>query len=157
MLGDSKCFLANDMTYHSENHIGKGVIGKVNLHMTGHHGWNYSTQEWFAKELDAEYNIITALRINDETRKNARSVLQKNNLPIYSQASNGTIVATVKPSSVSIDKGVTDTLVNCWWQHGETEDWYWWKNNGKLAKSETLYLGGKDYIFDSEGICQNPY
>ena len=157
VLGDSKCFLANDMTYHSENYIGKGVIGKVNLHMTGHHGWNYSTQEWFAKELDAEYNIITALRINDDTRKNARSVLQKNNLPIYSQASNGTIVATVKPSSVSIDKGVTDTLVNCWWQHGETGDWYWWKNNGKLAKSETLYLGGKDYIFDSEGICQNPY
>ena len=145
------------MTYNSENLVGKGTIGKVDLHKTGHHAWNYSTQEWFAKELGAKYNIITTLHINDETRRNARAVLQKNGLNVYSQATNGTIVATVKPSGVTIDKTNTDILRDMWWQHYETKDWYWWKNNGQLAKSETLHLGGKDYHFDSNGICTNPY
>ena len=157
VLGDSKCFLAGDMTYNSENLVGKGTIGKVDLHKTGHHAWNYSTQEWFAKELGAKYNIITTLYINDETRKNARAVLQKNGLNVYSQATNGTIVATVKPSGVTIDKTNTDVLRNMWWQHQETNDWYWWKNNGQLAKSETLRLDDKDYDFDSNGICLNKH
>ena len=157
VLGDRKCFLAGDMTYNSENLVGKGTIGKVDLHKTGHHAWNYSTQEWFAKELGAKYNIITTLHINDETRRNARAVLQKNGLNVYSQATNGTIVATVKPSGVTIDKTNTDVLRDMWWQHYETKDWYWWKNNGQLAKSETLHLGDKDYHFDSNGICTNPY
>ena len=157
VLGDSRCFLAGDMTYDSENHIGRGVIGKVNLHKTGHHGWNYSTQEWFAQELNAEINIIDALKINDETRRNARSILQKNNLPYYSLGTNGSIVATIKPSTVTIDTTTTDTLRDVWWQHYDTKDWYWWKNNGKLAKSESLNLGGKLYNFDANGICTNPY
>jgi beta-lactamase superfamily II metal-dependent hydrolase len=157
VLGNSKCFLTGDMTYNSENLVGKNVIGQVDLHKTGHHGWNYSTQEWFAKELNAKYNILEALDINNETRKNARSVLQKNNLPIYSLASNGTIVATIKPSGVSLNKNTTDVLRDTWWQNQETNNWYWWKNNGQLAKSETLNLGGKNYNFDNEGICLNPY
>ena len=84
-------------------------------------------------------------------------MLQKNNLPIYSLASNGTIVATIKPGGVSLNKNTTDVLRDTWWQHQETNNWYWWKNNGQLAKSETLNLGGKNYNFDSEGICLNPY
>ena len=37
-----------------------------------------------------------------------------------------------------------------------SEKWYWFKSDGCMAISETLTISGKNYKFNSKGVCTNP-
>ena len=38
----------------------------------------------------------------------------------------------------------------------ENNNWYWLKADGNMARSESININGKNYIFNEHGVCQNP-
>ena len=43
------------------------------------------------------------------------------------------------------------------WFERSTNVWYWFKEDGYLAKNETLTINGVSYNFDKSGVCTNPW
>ena len=35
--------------------------------------------------------------------------------------------------------------------------WYWGNGDGTVLKDQSLDMDGKEYVFDSNGVCINPY
>ncbi|MBQ9014234.1 MAG: hypothetical protein IJ094_11920, partial [Bacilli bacterium] len=44
---------------------------------------------------------------------------------------------------------------NQWIQSGK--DWYYVVGDGVMITDQSLDIDGKEYIFDSNGVCINPY
>ena len=40
--------------------------------------------------------------------------------------------------------------------HSSGGIWYYLDSNGRMVTNVTLNIGGKDYIFDTNGKCTNP-
>ncbi len=47
-------------------------------------------------------------------------------------------------------------LSNAWIEREDGGDWYWAKEDGNMARDETLYIDRNQYHFDKNGVCTNP-
>ena len=76
--------------------------------------------------------------------------------PGCSDANNKHLYITATTSNITIPYGTIANRPMRYWHKKDNGDWYWFKENGKLAKNETLTIDGKSYKFDSTGVCTNP-
>lgn len=154
-----RILLASDMTIESEKHC-TGEIGKIDILKVGHHGANGSNSEMFIKELNPKYGLITTMDIDHIDRKKALGSLQWGKVKMYDTGNNGTFVITSTKDNLTIDGLVKEyKLKNQWWYRrdvGDFKEWVWFKEDGSVARNETINIGGGNYEFDENGICKNP-
>lgn len=155
-----RILLASDMTIESEKHC-TGEIGKIDILKVGHHGANGSNSEMFIKELNPKYGLITTMDIDHIDRKKALGSLQWGKVKMYDTGNNGTFIITSTKNDITVEGLIKEyKLKNQWWHRrdvGDFKEWVWFKEDGSVAKNETINIGGGNYEFDENGICKNPY
>ena len=79
---------------------------------------------------------------------------------IYATEQNGTIILNSNNKGYSLSANKELLFCNKWWS--SNDNWYWFKENGRIAKNESIIIFNNTlqqkilYNFDANGICTNP-
>ena len=175
VLGKKKFLFAGDCVDSVDSFAAS--VGKVDFFQVAHHGLsNYDnpndkirlgSSEYLIDAIKPTHTLFAGNGLNPshgyyaKYRHTLARVSLHNSKSYYfdpgcSDANNKHLYITATTSNITIPYGTIANRPMRYWHKKDNGDWYWFKENGKLAKNETLTIDGKSYKFDSTGVCTNP-
>lgn len=159
---NTKVFLAGDGTNKSDMSA-LGTIGKVDLLQLGHHGdgTEGGTSQKLIDELQPKHAYFASqwLALEGDQTKEDETLKRVSFYEAYSYThgpgQNGDFVFIIGENGVGTV--AKHTFARNMWFERSTNVWYWFKEDGYLAKNETLTINGVSYNFDKSGVCTNPW
>ena len=148
-----KYFLSGDINAGSQASI-LSKVSSVDVYKANHHDYDLVANFDFYKKLNFKQGIVT--RAESMEARAFSGYCQYNNIPYYSQRDNGHIVLTSTGDNYTLSCNVAHIHKSKWWNKNNTGNWYWFKEDGSVAKNESISINGKTYNFDSTGLCTNP-
>lgn len=148
-----KYFLSGDINAGSQASI-LSKVSSVDVYKANHHDYDLVANFDFYKKLNFKQGIVT--RAESMEVRAFSGYCQYNNIPYYSQRDNGHIVLTSTGDNYTLSCNVAHIHKSKWWNKNNTGNWYWFKEDGSVAKNESISINGKTYNFDSTGLCTNP-
>ncbi|MBP3906718.1 MAG: phage tail protein [Peptostreptococcaceae bacterium] len=148
-----KYFLSGDINAGAQANI-LSKVSAVDVYKANHHDYDLVANFDFYNKLNFKQGIVT--RSESMEARAFSGYCQINNIPYYSQRDNGHIILTSTGNNYTLSCNIPHLHKNKWWDRNNTGNWYWFKDDGSLAKSESLFINGKTYHFNSTGLCTNP-
>ena len=152
-----KYFIAGDMSYNAEEHVGGQNIGKVDVLKLGHHGNTGSNGETWLGHLQADMAVATTQYPpgNQVKQNSMRCMFVGSDVYLPNDNPNFMHIKVDKKTGVPWTSAIKHRIVSEWYKR-DNGDWYYFKANGEFAKEESLIINGLKYNFNSNGLCINP-
>lgn len=149
-------FFSADINYNAQE-LEKWNISKVDLYKCEHHCYNSKVSEDWINRLNPSVAITTRADENILDSNSTHGILQLKRIPNLVQYDvGGHIVVTSTGYNFTLNTYKHYLRKNKWFNKNQTGNWYWFKEDGSIAKNESIEINGKVYNFDNTGLCLNP-
>jgi surface protein len=135
----------------------KWNVSKVDLYKTEHHCYNTKVSEEWLDKLNPSVAVTTRADENINDDNYTHGILQLKRIPNFVQYDVGNhIVVTSTGYNFTLNTTKNYLRKKTWFNKNQSGNWYYFKNDGTVAKSQSLVINSKTYYFDDTGLCTNP-
>lgn len=153
---NTKYFFSGDIT-HFVQPFETNNLSKIDVYKVEHHAHVTTTDPGYLDKLNPSIAITTRVDSNIDNTSSTHGMLQLKYIPNFVQFDVGSsIVITGNGYTFNLNTSKHFLLKNQWFNMNQSGNWYYFKEDGSVAKNETININGVNYEFDKSGLCSNP-